>query len=133
MQYLVVIDTNIIVSALLSKHENAATVQVISALFDAKFTPIYNDEILTEYNNVLHRAKFHFPESAIQAVLNYFMQYGLCIDRVDTGKDLPDPKDLVFYEVCMARRDEDVRGKMNLPSRGKEFFPLTVSIIFPPQ
>ncbi len=115
MQYFVVVDTNIIVSALLSRHENASTVQVIKALYDDKFTPIFNDEILAEYEDVLHRKKFHFPEYAIQATLNYFKKYGVYVDRIITNENLPDPKDLVFYEVCMAKREEDsmlVTGNM---------------------
>ena len=115
MQYFVVVDTNIIVSALLSKHENASTVQVINALYDDKFTPIFNDEILAEYDDVLHRKKFHFPEPAIQATLNYFKKYGVYVDRINTNENLPDPKDLVFYEVCMAKREQDsmlVTGNM---------------------
>lgn len=50
MTYYAVIDTNILVSALLSSHENAATVQVVSRLFS-------NDGILAEYNEVLRRKK----------------------------------------------------------------------------
>ena len=48
MQYLIVIDTNVIVSALLSKHADASTVQVFQALLTDRITPVYNDEILTE-------------------------------------------------------------------------------------
>lgn len=107
MRYYVVVDTNVIISALLSKHLDASTTQILNALYDDKFTPIFNDEILAEYDEVLHREKFHFPESTIQATLNYFKKYGLYIDRIATGEELPDPKDLVFYEVCMAKRDEE--------------------------
>ena len=115
MQYLVVVDTNVIISALLSKNWDASTTQVLNALYDDKFTPIFNDEILAEYDEVLHRKKFHFPESTIQATLNYFKKYGLYVDRLNTCEELPDQKDLVFYEVCMAKRDEDsmlVTGNM---------------------
>lgn len=115
MQNLVVIDTNVIVSALLSKHSDASTVQVINALLDGRITPIYNDEILAEYNEVLHCKKFHFPESTIQATLHYLQKYDIYADRLSTNENLPDPKDLVFYEVCMAKRDEDsmlVTGNM---------------------
>ncbi|MGN0343535.1 MAG: putative toxin-antitoxin system toxin component, PIN family [Lachnospiraceae bacterium] len=115
MKYLVVIDTNVIVSALLSKHSDASTVQVINTLLDNIITPIINDEILAEYSNVLHRNKFHFPESTIQATLHYFQKYGIYADRLTTNELLPDPKDLVFYEVCMAKREEDsmlVTGNM---------------------
>lgn len=115
MKYLVVIDTNVIVSALLSKHSDASTVQVINTLLDNKITPIINSEILAEYSDVLHRNKFHFPESTIQATLHYFQKYGVYADRLTTNELLPDPKDLVFYEVCMAKREEDsmlVTGNM---------------------
>lgn len=115
MHYLVVVDTNVLVSALLSKHDDASTVQVIKALYEDRFTPLYNNEILSEYNDVLHRAKFHFPEATIQATINYFIKYGICVNRLTTDEILPDPKDLVFYEVCLAKREEDsmlVTGNM---------------------
>ena len=115
MQYLVVVDTNVLVSALLSKHDDASTVQVLKALYEDRFTPLYNNEILSEYNDVLHRDKFHFPEATIQATINYFIKYGICVNRLTTDEILPDPKDLVFYEVCLAKREEDsmlVTGNM---------------------
>ena len=46
MTYLVVIDTNVLVSALLSKHEDASTVQIINAVFSGKIIPVFNNEIL---------------------------------------------------------------------------------------
>ena len=46
MNYLVVIDTNVLISALLSKHSDAATVQVLNAVFDGTIIPVFNDEIL---------------------------------------------------------------------------------------
>lgn len=121
MQYLVVLDTNVIVSALLSKHTDASTVQVLQAMFSERITPVYNDEILAEYNDVLHRKKFHFPESMIQSTINYFRNYGIYAERLSTGENLPDSKDLVFYEVCMAKRTNHsmlVTGNMkHFPSK----------------
>ena len=40
-----VIDTNVFISALLSKNSNAATVKVFQAVFDGKIVPLYHDEI----------------------------------------------------------------------------------------
>ena len=43
------------------------------------------------------------------------LKYGIYADRLTTNELLPDPKDLVFYEVCMAKREEDsmlVTGNM---------------------
>ena len=127
MQYLVVIDTNVLVSALLSRNPDASTVQVFKALLSDKIIPVYNDEILAEYSDVLRRKKFNFPESTIQSTINYFKKYGIYSDRLSTGEDLPDPKDLVFYEVCMAKRDKDsmlVTGNM-------KHFPVRPYIVTP--
>ena len=52
---------------------------------------------------------------------------GIIVERLDTGENLPDPKDLVFYEVCMAKRKENsmlVTGNM-------KHFPVKPFIITP--
>ena len=107
MTYLVVIDTNVLVSSLLSKHKDASTVQVINAVFSGTIIPVYNNEILIEYYNVLHRPKFKFPEADIQNLLNVIREHGVFTEQISTGVDLPDPKDVVFYEVVMAKQDEN--------------------------
>ena len=45
-----VIDTNVLVSALLSSHDDAATVLVVGKLFSGEVIPLFSDEILNEYN-----------------------------------------------------------------------------------
>ena len=106
MNYLVVIDTNVLISALLSKHSDAATVQVLNAVFDGTIIPVFNDEILAEYDNVLHRPKFKFSDTNIQLLLDTIKTYGVFAKQLITNEILPDPKDLVFYEVVMAKQDE---------------------------
>lgn len=107
MNYLVVIDTNVLISALLSKHSDAATVQVLNAVFDGTIIPVFNDEILAEYDNVLHRPKFKFSDTNIQLLLDTIKTYGVFEKQLITNEILPDPKDLVFYEVVMAKQDEN--------------------------
>ena len=107
MNYLVVIDTNVLISALLSKHSDAATVQVLNAVFDGTIIPVFNDEILAEYDNVLHRPKFKLPDANIQLLLDTIKTYGVFAEQLITNEILPDPKDLVFYEVVMAKQDEN--------------------------
>ncbi len=75
MNYLVVIDTNVLISALLSKHSDAATVQVLNAVFDGTIIPVFNDEILAEYDNVLHRPKFKFQDVTIRLLLDVMKTY----------------------------------------------------------
>ena len=41
-----VIDTNVLVSALLSRFKNTSTVQLLQLLILGDITPIYNDEIM---------------------------------------------------------------------------------------
>ena len=106
MNNLVVIDTNVLISALLSKHGDAATVQVLNAVFDGTIIPVLNDEILAEYDTVLHRPKFKFPDSYIQLLLDTIKTYGIFTKQLITNEILPDPKDLVFYEVVMAKQEE---------------------------
>ena len=55
MKYYAVVDTNVLISALLSKNEDSATVKVMGAVFDGRIIPLYHRDILAEYAEVLHR------------------------------------------------------------------------------
>lgn len=101
------IDTNVLLSALLSKNEASATVKVLDAVFDGKIIPLYHQNILAEYDEVLHREKFHLREKVIRTVLDAFRQYGIEVFPQPTGAVLIDMDDLVFYEVAMEKRDDD--------------------------
>ena len=57
MTYYAVIDTNVFISALLSKNSDAATVKVLRAILDGRIVPLNHDEILIEYDEVLHRIR----------------------------------------------------------------------------
>lgn len=57
MGYYVVIDTNVFVSALLSSRDDSATVQIISKMIQGEIVPVYSDEIMSEYREVLARKK----------------------------------------------------------------------------
>ena len=72
------------ISALLSSHD-AATVQVVNRLYDGDFIPLFNDDILKEYNKVLRRKKFHFSEEAVCTLINAIMDCGEYIISTPTG------------------------------------------------
>lgn len=105
MEIFAIIDTNVIVSALISKHSDSATVIVLDSIFFDIITPIYNDEILYEYNSVLRRSKFNFSEERIKKTLETIKSKGIHSERLNSGEILPDPKDLVFYEVALSKED----------------------------
>ena len=100
-----VIDTNVIVSAYITKNLEAATSKVWEAVLQCKLTPIYNDEILSEYSEVLHREKFGIPEHLIKWALDKIVANGVRGERILSDEFFPDPKDVVFYEVALSKED----------------------------
>lgn len=102
MKIYAIIDTNVIISALLSKYKDSATVKILDYLFDRIIVPVYNDEILEEYAAVLRRPKFGFSETIINHTLDAIKQAGVISDRLSSCEELPDSKDLVFYEVTLS-------------------------------
>lgn len=57
MSVFAVVDTNVLLSALLSKKNDTATVKILCAMMNGKFTPLWHDEIIAEYDEVFHREK----------------------------------------------------------------------------
>ena len=115
MEYYAVIDTNVLLSALLTKNKDAATVKVLNAVFDGRIIPLYHHNILKEYYEVLHREKFHLHSEVIGTVIDAVIQYGIEVFPQPTGEILIDMDDLVFYEVAMEKRENDaylVTGNM---------------------
>ncbi len=107
MRYYAVFDTNVLISSLLTKRTDTATARVIDAIPSGAIIPLYNQEILEEYNEVLHREKFPFREEQIRKILTMFRQFGLAVNPSPTGEILVDMDDLVFYEIVMERRNDD--------------------------
>ena len=107
MSYYAVLDTNVLISSLLTRNKDAATARVIYAIISGDIIPLYSKEIVEEYTEVLHRAKFPFSDESVQGVLEVIRQFGISVDPSPTGEILVDPDDLVFYEVVMEKRDED--------------------------
>ncbi len=105
MKYYAVIDTNVLVSAAI-KPESVPG-QVVELVLDGVIVPLLNKAIIKEYRDVLLRPKFDFPEQIVKDVLNEIDSRGIYVDAEHIDIDLPDPKDLVFYEVVMDMRKEE--------------------------
>ncbi len=102
MKYYAVIDTNVLVSAMLKW--NSIPGSVMELAFDGPIVPILNEQIEKEYREVLARPKFHFTEEIIRDVLDNIRSRGIYVDAKRLDIELPDPKDRVFYEVVMEER-----------------------------
>lgn len=120
-----VFDTNVFVSALLSRHSDSATVKVVSLISKTGIRPLYNPEIIAEYEDVLSRQKFHFPPDAIESILDKVLKTGLNARRIHSQEFFPDPKDIVFYEVAMSKEDA------YLVTGNKKHFPKTPIVVTP--
>ena len=100
-----VIDTNVLVSAYLTKNQDSSTAKVWSAVLNGDITPMYNEEIIEEYTDVLNRKKFNIPEQLINDALNHILENGVIGERILSDDFFPDPKDIVFYEVAQSKDD----------------------------
>ena len=127
MKCCAVIDTNVVISAILTKREDSATVKVINAVLSGMITPLYHKDILAEYEEVMHRPKFHLPEEKIQIIINSIKEYGIEVFPTPTGEILIDMDDLIFYEVAMEKRDSGVY----LVTGNQKHYPIRDFIVTP--
>lgn len=101
-----VIDTNVIVSALISSRPDSYPLAVMAHVYSGAITPVFNDEIIKEYRDVLGREKFHFNPTDVESAIAVITSYGLNVERSKVeGEVFTDPKDIVFYEVKMSKED----------------------------
>lgn len=108
MKKYVVIDTNVLVSALITRNENSPTVRILRFLANGNIVPVYSEEIIREYNDVLRRKKFRLPENIIINLLKDIMDNGLEITELaEVDEVMPDPKDVVFYAVTLSAQDKE--------------------------
>lgn len=105
MKIYAVIDTNVLVSTMVTHNKNAATVRVIRAILEEKIIPLFNYEILAEYDEVLHRPKFNLRETDIKKIISDIIIRGEKAERVLSQEEIIDPKDVAFYEVALSKED----------------------------
>lgn len=103
MIYYAVIDTNVLISAMLKW--NSVPGNVLEFTFSGTIVPVLNEHIVREYREVLSRPKFKFPKDIIDTVVSEIERLGIYIDAPELEIELPDPKDRVFYEVVMEERN----------------------------
>ncbi|MBQ1295761.1 MAG: putative toxin-antitoxin system toxin component, PIN family [Clostridiales bacterium] len=89
MKYYAVLDTNVLVSALLKN--GSVPWQVAEEALHGDIIPVLNDEILSEYEDVLNRPKFKFEKRAVTVLINelkkrgVFAEAGLIEDVTETS------------------------------------------------
>jgi putative PIN family toxin of toxin-antitoxin system len=96
----VVLDTNVLVSALISPFGNEA--QALDNLQKGKITPCLSRSILEEYAEVLARPKFAFPRNEVEGLIGLLKSKGLLFEPVSATGVSPDPGDDDFIACALA-------------------------------
>ena len=120
-----VIDTNVVVSAMISKNPASSPLAVLAHVFSGAITPVFNEEIISEYRDVLSRGKFHLNPLDVEEALRVIIDYGLTLDRTTSDEVFPDPKDVVFYEVALSKEGS------YLVTGNTKHFPKTPIVVTP--
>ena len=91
MKYYVVLDTNVVVSALF----NISSVpgMILQEALAGRVIPLLHEDILDEYNDVLHRPKFKFDRRDIEIALTGLIKRGIFLDAATIEDYVPDPDD----------------------------------------
>lgn len=126
MKFYAVLDTNVLVSAMLRL--GSVPGQVAAEAMNGDIIPVLNDEILEEYEDVLRRPKFGFDERAVKVFLDELKRRAVYVDAGLIEDLIPDPKDIVFYAVLMEKRKED---DAYLVTGNLKHFPVRTFIVTP--
>lgn len=102
MKFYAVIDTNVVVSSILSHNSNPGL--IIDYVVAGNIIPLLNQEIINEYINVLTRNKFNFDDITIQETIDVIKKNAIFLKGEETIEDFVDKDDIVFFEIVMSAR-----------------------------
>ncbi|MBO7500630.1 MAG: PIN domain-containing protein [Fibrobacterales bacterium] len=102
-----VLDTNVIVSAVIARNQDVSVPYgIFECVANGKIIPLVDENVLNEYRDVLYRPKFHLFKNAADAIVNTILHCAINQEVPKTNAVLPDMADVVFYDVAMAHRDK---------------------------
>jgi len=99
----IVLDTNVLVSGLLSPH--GAPARILDLVINGSVIIVLDGRIFSEYADVLRRDKFSFPKDAVNEIIAFIEREGIFTSPLPLTCTVPDPGDLPFIEVS---RDAEV-------------------------
>jgi putative PIN family toxin of toxin-antitoxin system len=121
----VVVDTNIIVSALMNVHGTPA--KILSLILNGNIKVLYDNRIIFEYFDMLSRKEFSFSEGIINDMIDYFKHDSEFINAEYLKISFSDETetDKKFYEVYKSGEAQ------YLITGNKKHFPKEDSIVLP--
>jgi putative PIN family toxin of toxin-antitoxin system len=97
---ILVLDTNVLVSGLLSPF--GAPGEIVRLVSSGILTLCYEARILAEYREVLQRPAFPFTLAQVEALLDQIQAGGQLVNAHPLPAPLPDPDDEVFLAAALA-------------------------------
>ncbi len=117
----IVLDTNVLVSGLLTPF--GASAQIVRMVASGHLVSCHDVRVLAEYEDVLHRPKFDFPEAAVSALLDQIEREGISFATTPLGTSLPDRDDEPFLEVAVAANVETPDDPVPLVTGNSKHYP----------
>ena len=113
----IVLDTNVLVSALLKPGSKPA--RILRLVLQGEIDVVTSEAILSEYTEVLSRPKFHLDPQLVQTILEILRSRSIHAPALPLSLDLPDGQDEAFLEAALAAgADALVTGDKNHFPRG---------------
>ena len=99
---IIVLDTNVVISGMLKPYGPSAA--ILRLVTEGAIQAAYDLRLLTEYRDVLTRAKFNFFQDPVDALLTQMEQERVPVSCRPLNFRLPDPDDEPFLEVALAAK-----------------------------
>ncbi len=97
----IVLDTNVLISALLSSQGRPAQI-FLMILLDPETQLCVSGDIYGEYEEVIRRSRFKRSDGEIEATLRTIRERGLWVKPVERVRACSDPDDDIFLECAQA-------------------------------
>ena len=103
MSVYAVIDTNVIISSLLTHNQKSPTRIVLDMVREGRIVPMVNSDITEEYLEVLSRSKFHFSSCDVSEIMGVFSDRGEIFVPDSLRGEFVDLNDVIFYETYLLK------------------------------
>ena len=95
----IILDTNVLISGIITPFGNAA--RILDMIVLGEIHTLYDDRILAEYREVLHRPKFGFERDVIEEFLTLIESEGFKVTAIPLDEEMIDKDDIPFIETAI--------------------------------
>ena len=104
----VIVDTNVVVAGLLTRHDTSPVARILDGMLGAVFPFVVSEALLAEYRTVLVRPvlrKLHgLTISEVEMLLTDLVQHAIVLTPA-AALPAPDPGDQLLWELLSTRAD----------------------------